>query len=376
MPRLSSFLKTAFAVITLSATTSSVNAEPSKKDVNFETFNTNTTEKANDLNNSVLETFLFLQDNRESILASPAEFIEAQGYSWLTSKTNEEIRKVFSSVPLFANTSLNLNFASGASPSLSLNSLLSLKTFKGENSDLLNGIIFSQHRFEKANKKDGSTLNTGLGARLRVSDDTVVGLNSFWDYRIMTDYSSHSRFGLGSEVWHKNFDLINNWYFAGTKTKMISDNSVETVYERVVPGWDVKLAYRFPAEYKLSTYIRGFRWDYYSTSDNSGLALGLNWQASPGLNINFDISNEIPAHITYSRSNLGDNIYARIGFNWTFNKVNDAPQIRSAPNTTSLMTRPVDRSYQVKLERYSKIKSSSNSSNPSSFSVKVSASGN
>ena len=193
----------------------------------------------------------------------------------------------------------------------------------------------------------------------------------------MTSYSSHSRFGLGAEVWHKNFDVVNNWYFAGTKTKTISDTSTETVYERVVPGWDVKLTYRFAADSKLSTYVRGFRWDYHSTSDNSGIALGINWQALPALNINFDVSNEIPSHITYSKSNLGDNIYARIGFSWILNKVRNAPAEIHIPNTKDLMTRAVDRKYQVKLERYSVSKSSSNSSsNPSSFNVRVSASGN
>ena len=194
----------------------------------------------------------------------------------------------------------------------------------------------------------------------------------------MKSYSSHSRFGLGAEIWHKHFDIVNNWYFSGTKTKIISDNSTETVYERVVPGWDAKLTYRFAADSNVSTYLRGFHWDYYSTSDNSGIALGVNWQAQPNLNINFDVSNEIPSHITYAATNLNDNIYARVGFSWTFNKVKNVSKSALVPNTQSLMTRPVDRKYQVKLERYSvsKSSSSSNSSNPSSFNVRVSASGN
>ena len=41
----------------------------------------------------------------------------------------------------------------------------------------------------------------------------------------------------------------------------------------------------------------------------------MNWEPSPGLNVNFDVSNEIPSHITYARSNLTENIYARVNFN-------------------------------------------------------------
>ena len=370
----------AAALAALSTTTCSVSAESNDKYFDFEDFNNGSYSKINHFTESekaALEAFQFLQNNREKILTSPMHFLETQGYGFVSSRVNHEIIKAFAKVPLLAYTSLDVNFASGASPAVSLNSLLALKTFKDSNSDLLNGIIFSQHRFEKAFKKDGSTLNTGLGARFKVNSSTVFGLNGFWDYRIMTAYSSHSRFGLGTEIWHKNFDLVNNWYFAGTKTKTILDNSSETIYERVVPGWDVKLTYRFAADSKLSTYVRGFRWDYHSTSDNSGIALGINWQALPALNINLDVSNEIPSHITYSKSNLGDNIYARIGFSWTLNKVKDTSMDAQIPNTKSLMTRPVDRKYQVKLERYSVSKASSNSSsNPSSFNVKVSASGN
>ena len=373
-------LKTAAALAALSATTCSVAAEPIDQNLDVKTFDHGSYSKTNYFSkndNTALSVFMFLQDNREKIFSSPVDFLEAQGYSFLSSRVNHEIIKAFEKVPFLANTSVDVNFASGASPAVSINSLLALKTFKGGNPDLLNGIIFSQHRFEKSYKKDGSTLNTGLGARFKVKNNTVVGVNGFWDYRIMTSYSSHSRFGLGAEVWHKNFDVVNNWYFAGTKTKTISDTSTETVYERVVPGWDVKLTYRFAADSKLSTYVRGFRWDYHSTSDNSGIALGINWQALPALNINFDVSNEIPSHITYSKSNLGDNIYARIGFSWILNKVRNAPAEIHIPNTKDLMTRAVDRKYQVKLERYSVSKSSSNSSsNPSSFNVRVSASGN
>jgi len=373
--------KAAAALVVLSTTTGSAEAKPSDKYLDFEDINHSPYSTINyfDKNKTTaLEAFLFLQDNREKILSSPLSFLEAQGYSLLSSKVNHELMKAFGNVPFLANTSLNLSFASGSSPAVSFNSLLSLKTFKGSEPGLLNGIVFSQLRYEKAYKKEGATLNTGLGTRFKINKDTVLGLNGFWDYRIMKSYSSHSRFGLGAEIWHKHFDIVNNWYFSGTKTKTISDNSTETVYERVVPGWDAKLTYRFAADSNISTYLRGFHWDYYSTSDNSGIALGVNWQAQPNLNINFDVSNEIPSHITYAATNLNDNIYARVGFSWTFNKVKNVSKSALVPNTQSLMTRPVDRKYQVKLERYSvsKSSSSSNSSNPSSFNVKVSASGN
>ena len=86
---------------------------------------------------------MFLQNNRDKIFSSPIDFFESQGYNFLSSKVNREIMKAFEKVPFLAYTSLGVNFASGASPALSLNSLLALKTFKGSSPDLLNGIIFS-----------------------------------------------------------------------------------------------------------------------------------------------------------------------------------------------------------------------------------------
>ena len=381
LQRVSRLIKATAALAALSTTTCSVGAEPNNKYLDFKDFGHSSLSKVNYSSKSksaALEAFLFLQENAEQILSSPLDFFEAQGYDFLSSKVNHEIIRALRKVPFWASTSLNVSFASGASPAISLNSLLSLKTFKGSNPGSLKGIIFSQHRFERAYKKDGSTLNTGLGARFEVNKDTVFGVNGFWDYRIMTSYSSHSRFGLGAEIWHKNFDIVNNWYFPGTKTKTISDSSTETVYERVVPGWDAKLTFSLGSDSQISTYIRGFRWDYHSKSDNSGIALGINWQALPDLNINFDVSNEIPSHITYAKPNLGENIYARVSFAWTFDRIKNSPNATLAPSALSSMTRPVDRKYQVKLERYSVAKetSSSSSSSPSSFNVKVSASGN
>ena len=381
LQRVSRLIKATAALAALSTTTCSVGAEPNNKYLDFKDFGHSSFSKVNYSSKSesaALEAFFFLQDNAEKIFSSPLDFFEAQGYDFLSSKVNHEIMRAFEKVPFLASTSLNVGFASGASPAISLNSLLSLKTFKGSNPGSLKGIIFSQHRFERAYKKDGSTLNTGLGARFEVNKDTVFGVNGFWDYRIMTSYSSHSRFGLGAEIWHKNFDIVNNWYFPGTKTKTISDSSTETVYERVVPGWDAKLTFSLGADSQISTYVRGFRWDYHSTSDNSGIALGMNWQALPDLNINFDVSNEIPSHITYAKPNLGENIYARVNFTWTFDRIKNSPNATLAPSALSSMIRPVDRKYQVKLERYSVAKetNSSSSSSPSSFSVKVSASGN
>ena len=381
LQRVSRLIKATAALAALSTTTCSVGAEPNNKYLDFKDFGHSSLSKVNYSSKSksaALEAFLFLQENAEQILSSPLDFFEAQGYDFLSSKVNHEIIRALRKVPFWASTSLNVSFASGASPAISLNSLLSLKTFKGSNPGSLKGIIFSQHRFERAYKKDGSTLNTGLGARFEVNKDTVFGVNGFWDYRIMTSYSSHSRFGLGAEIWHKNFDIVNNWYFPGTKTKTISDSSTETVYERVVPGWDAKLTFSLGADSQISTYVRGFRWDYHLTSDNSGIALGMNWQALPDLNINFDVSNEIPSHITYAKTNLGENIYARVSFIWAFDRIKNSPNATLAPSALSSMTRPVDRKYQVKLERYSVSKetSSSSSSSPSSFNVKVSASGN
>ena len=74
----------------------------------------------------------------------------------------------------------------------------------------------------------------------------------------MTDYSdAHSRLGLGGEYIRKGLELRNNWYLSLTDEKRISVDG--TLYkERVVPGWDAEIGYRFPQMPQLAVFVKAF----------------------------------------------------------------------------------------------------------------------
>ena len=108
--------KAAAALVVLSTTTGSAEAKPSDKYLDFEDIDHSPHSTINyfDKNKTTaLEAFLFLQDNSEKILSSPLSFLEAQGYSLLSSKVNHELMKAFGNVPFFANTSLILSLLPG-----------------------------------------------------------------------------------------------------------------------------------------------------------------------------------------------------------------------------------------------------------------------
>ena len=115
-------------------------------------------------------------------------------------------------------------------------------------------------------------------SRKILSDTTMAGLNTFWDYRITPYDVSHSRFGIGGELFWKDLELRNNWYIAGTGPQNVTINSQNYV-ERVVPGWDFEMGYRLESLPELAIFARAFRWDYQYGSDNSGLELSANYQA-------------------------------------------------------------------------------------------------
>ena len=163
-----------------------------------------------------------------------------KGYGLANSAANSQIQKI----PFFAQTSIAINAAGESDTSLTLDSLMKLKT--GNNSDGdLKTILFGQARgTTTTSNSDGTTTNLGLGLRHRPNDVSMVGGNVFWDYR-MTDYSSaHSRLGLGGEYLWNNFELRNNYYMAMTDKKTVTVDSTSYT-ERIVPGWDAEVGYRF-----------------------------------------------------------------------------------------------------------------------------------
>ena len=269
------------------------------------------------------------------------------GYNFANSTANTQIQKI----PFFAQTSINLSGGAESDTSFSLNSLLKLGELAKDDEGDIKTLSFSQARFATATNAEGSTSNLGLGIRHRPNDFSMLGANAFWDYR-MTSYSSaHSRLGLGGEYLWKDLEFRNNWYLAITDEKEVTFKG-SSYKERVVDGWDVEIGYRLPNYPELAFYIRGFNWDYKNTQDNSGVEASINWQAKPNLGLEAWISNEISAASLASNSKLPgvDETFFGLRINITGNPI-EYKQKEYKKNMITQMTQPVKRKYDVLLER-------------------------
>ena len=269
------------------------------------------------------------------------------GYNFANSTANTQIQKI----PFFAQTSINLSGGAESDTSFSLNSLLKLGELAKDDEGDIKTLTFSQARFATATNAEGSTSNLGLGIRHRPNDFSMLGANAFWDYR-MTSYSSaHSRLGLGGEYLWKDLEFRNNWYLAITDEKEVTFKG-SSYKERVVDGWDVEIGYRLPNYPELAFYIRGFNWDYKNSQDNSGVEASINWQAKPNLGLEAWISNEISAASLASNSKLPgvDETFFGLRINITGNPI-EYKQKEYKKNMITQMTQPVKRKYDVLLER-------------------------
>tara|TARA_Y100001968_G_C19384666_1_gene732216 strand:+ start:429 stop:1655 length:1227 start_codon:yes stop_codon:yes gene_type:complete len=274
-------------------------------------------------------------------------FLVDSGNQFSNGFINNEIQKK----PFFAQTSVSINTRTEGETSFSLDSLLKLKEISVDEEGDLKTLLFSQVRVATATDSNGATTNFGIGVRRRPGDKTMVGLNTFWDYR-MTDYSdAHSRLGLGGEYLRNGIELRNNWYMSMTQEKTVTVSGTE-YKERVVPGWDVEAGYRFPKNPQLAVFARAFNWDYTHTQDNNGLEGNVSWQASPHLNLEVWISNEIDAYNTVVNSSLPkiDETFFGLRFKLTGRKVKFS-KTNIKKNMITQMTQPVRRKYEVLIER-------------------------
>ena len=270
------------------------------------------------------------------------------GFDFVNSTANSGIQKI----PFFAQTSVNVSGGTESDTSLSLNSLMKLGELAVDDEGDVKTLAFSQARIAAATNSSGATTNLGLGIRHRPNDVSMLGANAFWDYR-MTDYSdAHSRLGLGGEYFWKDFEFRNNWYMAITDEKDVTIKG-SSFKERVVDGWDVEVGYRLPEYPLLAFIVRGFNWDYKYTQDNSGLEGAVNWQATPNVNLEVWVSNEISAASTTANSALPgtDETFFGLRMNLTGNPVKFAEKDYKK-NMITQMTQPVKRKYDVLLERH------------------------
>ena len=269
------------------------------------------------------------------------------GFDFVNSTANSGIK----SIPFLAQTSVNISGGSESDTSFSLNSLMKLGELAQDDEGDVKTLAFSQVRFATATNAEGSTTNLGLGIRHRPNDVSMLGANAFWDYK-MTEYSdAHSRLGLGGEYLWKDFEFRNNWYMALTDEKDVTIKG-SNFKERVVDGWDIEVGYRLPNNPELAFFVRGFNWDYKHTQDNSGLEGAVSWQANPHLGLEAWVSNEISGFSTALNSKLPgtDETFFGLRMNLTGSPVIFGKKDYKK-NMITQMTQPVQRKYDVLLER-------------------------
>ena len=273
-----------------------------------------------------------------------------KGFGFANQAANSQIQKI----PFFAQTSIAINASGEQDASFTLDSFMKLKEMKTDNEGDLKTIFFGQARgTTTTNSDNGSTTNLGLGLRHRPDDVSMIGGNLFWDYK-MTDYSSaHSRLGLGGEYFWNDFELRNNYYMAITDKKTVTVDGTSYT-ERIVPGWDAEVGYRFPKNPNVAVFVKGFNWDYQDSDDQSGIATSLNWQATPHLNLEAYVSTEIFGHETKANSSLHgtDDYQVGLQVKWTGKPV-EFNRNNIKENLVTQMTQPVRRRYDVLLERSS-----------------------
>ena len=124
-----------------------------------------------------------------------------------SSYVTESLRKV----PFVLSASFDTEFRTNGSTTLGADLLLKAVEFNDAQTNERRGLAFVHTKY-KGSLSDGSTINAGVGARHLIGDEAMVGLNTYWDYRLTNYSSSYSRFGVGSEIFWKQLSARNNWY--------------------------------------------------------------------------------------------------------------------------------------------------------------------
>lgn len=109
-------------------------------------------------------------------------------------------------------------------------------------------VVFSQF---DVHKDDNRTIsNFGLGYRYGVTDNTMTGINFFYDYDMSRD---HKRVGFGSEVWTNYLKFSGNYYLPVSSWKTSED--LDGYDERPARGWDIRIQGYLPSYPQFGTSV-------------------------------------------------------------------------------------------------------------------------
>ena len=144
------------------------------------------------------------------------------------------------------------------------------------------------------NSDDRFVANLGLGKRFLSEDKfSMTGINAFVDY----DDEGNLRSSIGFEMRNAVLNFAFNNYFG------LDDADGE----RVLDGYDMRLASQIPYIHWADIFINSYSWDGVKRNDVDGLMIGSELSLSP--NLNFEI-----AYDDKDRAGLDDEYYVKLMF--------------------------------------------------------------
>ena len=144
------------------------------------------------------------------------------------------------------------------------------------------------------NSDDRFVANLGLGKRFLSEDKfSMTGINAFVDY----DDEGNLRTSIGFEMRNAVLNFGLNNYFG------LDDADGE----RVLDGYDMRLASQIPYIHWADIFINSYSWDGVKRNDVDGLMIGSELSLSP--NLNFEI-----AYDDKDRAGLDDDYYVKFMF--------------------------------------------------------------
>jgi len=166
-----------------------------------------------------------------------------------------------------------------------------------ELSKIDSGNIFTQFSLfnTEKNNEERYVGNFGLGSRKLLNNNTLLaGVNAFVD----NDFNETTRrASLGFELKNAVLDFHSNIY------EGIQDSDDE----RVMDGWDYRLASQVPYVHWSKIFVNHYEWDGILRDDIKGTKLGSEMLLTP--HVNFEV-----AYDDKDRSGLDDEWYAKIQF--------------------------------------------------------------
>ena len=144
------------------------------------------------------------------------------------------------------------------------------------------------------NSDDRFVANLGLGKRFLSEDKfSMTGINAFVDY----DDEGNLRSSIGFEMRNAVLNFAFNNYFG------LDDADGE----RVLDGYDMRLASQIPYIHWADIFINSYSWDGVKRDDVEGLMYGTEMLLSPNINLEIAFDDK-------DKAGLDDEYYAKIMF--------------------------------------------------------------